>query len=169
MNLSRKQIHRYRKQTFGYQGEWGGTWRLGLADTDYQIKNRKLIRIYWAQGTRLHTLQWPLWEKNLLKSGYGGSDGTASACSARGPGSNPGSGRSPGEGTGTPLQYSCLENRMDGGAWRAIVHGVAKSRARLRDFTFTFTHICITDSPCCPLETNMAFWIDHTSTKILNK
>ena len=39
---------------------------------------------------------------------------------------------------GTPLQYSCLENPMDGGAWRAAVHGVAKSQIRLSDFTFTF-------------------------------
>ena len=39
---------------------------------------------------------------------------------------------------GTPLQYSCLENPMDGGAWQAAVHGVAKSRTRLSDFTFTF-------------------------------
>ena len=43
-----------------------------------------------------------------------------------------------GEGNGTPLQYSCLENPMDGGAWWAVVHGVAKSRTRLSDFTFTF-------------------------------
>ena len=43
-----------------------------------------------------------------------------------------------GEGNGTPLQYSCLENPMDGGAWWAAVHGVAKSRARLIDFTFAF-------------------------------
>ena len=43
-----------------------------------------------------------------------------------------------GEGNGTPLQYSCLENLMDGGAWWATVHGVAKSRTRLSDFTFTF-------------------------------
>ena len=43
-----------------------------------------------------------------------------------------------GEGNGTPLQYSCLENRMDGGAWWAAVHGVAKSQTRLSDFTFTF-------------------------------
>ena len=43
-----------------------------------------------------------------------------------------------GEGNGTPLQYSCLENPMDGGAWWAPVHGVAKSQARLSDFTFTF-------------------------------
>ena len=42
------------------------------------------------------------------------------------------------EGNGTPLQYSCLENPMDGGAWWAAVHGVAKSQTRLNDFTFTF-------------------------------
>ena len=44
------------------------------------------------------------------------------------------------EGTGTPLQYSCLENPMDRGAWWAAVHGVAKSPTRLSDFTFTFLH-----------------------------
>ena len=43
-----------------------------------------------------------------------------------------------GEGNGTPLQYSCLENLMDGGAWWAAVHGVANSQARLSNFTFTF-------------------------------
>ena len=43
-----------------------------------------------------------------------------------------------GEGNGTPLQYSCLENPMDGGAWWAAVHEVAKSRTQLSDFTFTF-------------------------------
>ena len=43
-----------------------------------------------------------------------------------------------GEGNGNPLQYSCLENPMDGGAWWAAVHGVAKSRTPLSDFTFTF-------------------------------
>ena len=43
-----------------------------------------------------------------------------------------------GEGNGTPLQYSCLENPMDGGAWWAAVHGVAKSRAQPSNFTFTF-------------------------------
>ena len=43
-----------------------------------------------------------------------------------------------GEGNGTPLQYSCLENPMDGGAWWAAVHGVAKSWTQLSNFTFTF-------------------------------
>ena len=46
--------------------------------------------------------------------------------------------RENGEGSGTPLQYSCLENPMDGGAWKATVHGVAKTRTQLSDFTFTF-------------------------------
>ena len=45
-----------------------------------------------------------------------------------------------GEGNGTPLQYSCLENPTDGGAWWAAVHGVAKSRTRLSDFTFFTFH-----------------------------
>ena len=63
-----------------------------------------------------------------LKDFPGGSDGKASAYSVGDPGSIPGWGRSPGEGNGTPLQYSCLENPMDGGAWWATVHGVAKSQ-----------------------------------------
>ena len=63
----------------------------------------------------------------------------ASTYNAGDPSSIPGWGRSPGEGNGNPLQFSCLENPMDGGAWQAIVHGVAKSRTRLSDFTsFTF-------------------------------
>ena len=54
------------------------------------------------------------------------SDGKASACNAGDLGSIPGSERSPGEGNGKPLQYSCLENPMDGGAWGTTVHGVAE-------------------------------------------
>ena len=57
----------------------------------------------------------------------GGSDRKKSACNAGNPGSVPGLGRSPGEGNGYRLQYSCLENPMDRGAWWATVHGVAKS------------------------------------------
>ena len=60
-----------------------------------------------------------------------GLDGKGSACSTGDPGSIPGSGRSPGEGNGYPLQYSCLENPMDGGAWWALLHGVTKSWTRL--------------------------------------
>ena len=61
----------------------------------------------------------------------GGSDGTESACNAGDPGSVPGVGRSPGGGNGHPLQYSCLENSMDRGAWRATVRGAAKSQTQL--------------------------------------
>ena len=57
----------------------------------------------------------------------GGSDGKASACDAGDSGSIPGLGRSPGEGNDNPLQYSCLENPMDGEAWWATVHGVVES------------------------------------------
>ena len=66
-----------------------------------------------------------------------GSEAKASACNAGDLDQIPG--RSPGGGNGNPLQYSCLENPMDRGAWRATVHGVAESRTRLSDFTFTFT------------------------------
>ena len=68
----------------------------------------------------------------------GGSDGKESAFDAEDLGLIPGLGRSPGEGNGTPLQYSCLKNPMDGGAWWAAVHGVTKSWTRLGNFTFTF-------------------------------
>ena len=57
-----------------------------------------------------------------------------------------------GEGNGTPLQYSCLENPLDGGAWKAAVHGVAKGRARLSDFTFTFHFSCIGEGNGNPLQ-----------------
>ena len=65
----------------------------------------------------------------------GGSEVKASAFNAGDLGLIPGSGKSPGEGNGNPLQYSCLENPMDGGAWWAVVHGVAKSQTRLNNFT----------------------------------
>ena len=71
----------------------------------------------------------------------GGASGKGPACNAgdiRDKGSIPGSGRSPGEGNGNPLQYSCLKNPMARGAWWATVHGVAKSQTGLRD-TNTFT------------------------------
>ena len=65
---------------------------------------------------------------NLPVVGFpGGSDGKESACSVGDLGLIPWSGRSPGEGNGYPLQYSCLENSMDRGAWQATVPGVAES------------------------------------------
>ena len=75
----------------------------------------------------------PGWRNNQ----WARSEVKASACDAGDLGSVPGLGRSPGGGHGNPLQYSCLENPMDGGAWWATVHGVTTSRTRLSDFTFT--------------------------------
>ena len=64
---------------------------------------------------------------------HGGSDSKVSACNAGDPGSIPGLGQSPGEGNGYPLQYSCLENPMDRGAWWATVHEVTQSWTQLSD------------------------------------
>ena len=81
-----------------------------------------------------------------------GSEGKASACNVGDLGSIPGLGRSPGEGNGNPLQYSCLENPTDRGAWWATVYGVTKSQTQLSDFTslhiwpqiiFFFLCVCI--------------------------
>ena len=71
----------------------------------------------------------------------GGSDGKESPCNAEDPGLIPGLGRSPGEGNGNPLQYSCLENPRDRGAWWAAVHRVTQSRTRLKQLSM---HTC----PC---------------------
>ena len=65
-----------------------------------------------------------LWLSNILFPG--GLDGKESACNVGDLGSIPGLGRCPGEGHDNPLQYSCLENYMDRGAWQATVHGVAE-------------------------------------------
>ena len=67
------------------------------------------------------------------KHSPGGSDGKEFACNAGDLGLIPESGKLPGEENSNPLQYSCLENSMDRGAWRATVHGVAKSWTRLSD------------------------------------
>ena len=75
----------------------------------------------------------------MFLSGFpGGSDGKESPYSVGDLGSIPGLGRSPGGGNGNTLQYSCLENSMQGGAWRATVHGIPKSRTWLSDFLFFF-------------------------------
>ena len=72
---------------------------------------------------------------SALNVGFpGDSVSKESDCNARDPGSIPGSGRLPGEGNGNPLQYSCLGNPMDRGAWRAMVHGGHKSWTRFSDY-----------------------------------
>ena len=82
----------------------------------------------------------------------GDSEVKASACNAGDLGSIPGSGSSPGGGNGNPLQYSCLENRMDRGAWWATVHGVAKSWTRLSDLTYLLTYLT------CPRSQTWKWW-----------
>ena len=77
-------------------------------------------RMNWETGVDIYTLL-------CIKCFLGGSDSKESACSAVHLGLIPELGRSPGDGHGNPLQYSCLENPMDRGAWRAIVLGSQKS------------------------------------------
>ena len=78
-----------------------------------------------------------LTSKVLLGDFPGGSDGEESTCNAGDLGSISGSGRSPGKENRYPLQYSCLENSMDRGAWWATVHEVAKSRTQLSNLAWT--------------------------------
>ena len=81
------------------------------------------------------TLAWKIpWteEPDTIFEGFpGGSEVKASASNVGNPGSFPVSGRSPGEGNGNPVHYSCLENPMDRGAWQATVHGITKVRRSL--------------------------------------
>ena len=77
----------------------------------------------------------------------GGSEVKASACSAGDLGSIPRSRRFPGEGNGNPLQYSCLENPIDGGAWWATVHGVAKSQTQLSNSLSLFFSDSVVQNP----------------------
>ena len=100
-----------------------------LLDASGQTKN--WIDVRWSNGRQ---------SNRSLVYILGGSDGKVSACNAGDPGSLPGSGRSPGDGNGNPLQYPCLENPMVRGAWQVIVHGVAKSWTWLSDFTFFSIH-----------------------------
>ena len=75
-----------------------------------------------------------VWLSGISERGSpGGSDGKESACNAGDPGLIPGSGRSLGGGNGNPLQYSCLGNTMNRGAWKATVLGVAKSQTQLKN------------------------------------
>ena len=107
-----------------------GWWRL--------ISSRFLVRTSCHKTAHANGYSgaWPGWAVSLTVPPLtglwkpcvpGGSDGDVSACNTEDSGLIPGSGRFPGEGNGYPLQYSCLENSMDGGAWQPIVRGVAKS------------------------------------------
>ena len=102
----------------------------------------------------------------LILLGFpGGSEVKTSACNAGDPGSIPGSGISPREGNGSPLQHSCLENLMDRGAWWAMVHSITHNRTQLKRLS-KHVCICITDSFCPTPETNTTLWINYTPIKI---
>ena len=105
------------------------------------IQNRKRRILNWLlkgkqvfNNNRESSLYRTYTKAQKYERGFpGGSDSKESACSAGDPGSTLGVGRSSGEGNGSPLQYSCLENSMDKAAQRATIHRVAKSRTRLSD------------------------------------
>ena len=97
-----------------------------------ELRNLVIDREAWC--AMLHGVT-----KMTLGFGNGDSEVKVSACNAGDLGLIPGLGRSPGEGNGNLLQYSCLENPLDGGAWRAAVHGVTKSRTRLKHLARTHT------------------------------
>ena len=94
-------------------------------------------------------------KKNPVLYVWGFPDGSeGKACNVGDLGSIPVSGRSPGEGNGNPLQFSCLENPMDREAWQSTVHGVTKSQTRLSDFTHSLTTrywtvICLLGTSTC--------------------
>ena len=95
--------------------------------------NRAVSSVASVENPRACHPENPFWTVGFP----GGSEVKASASNAGDLGSIPGLRRSPGEGNGNPLRYSCLENPVDGGAWWVTVHGVTKSRTWLSDFTFT--------------------------------
>ena len=92
-----------------------------------------------------------IFQSPMFLQSSGVSDGKASAYNTEDPGSIPGSGRSPGEGNGNPLQYFCLENPMDGGAWRAAVHRVAKSWTQQTSLDFNVSAVSTSSSVKCAL------------------
>ena len=105
-------------------GGSGGGWRVGVTYLSLGLRETFLAEEASRIGITVCL--------SMQFTGFpGGSDGKESACNAGNPGSIPGSGISPGEGNGNPLQYSCPENSMDGGDWRPTVHGAAKSQRRL--------------------------------------
>ena len=105
-------------------GGSGGGWRAGVT---YRSLGRRETSLA-EEASRIGITVCPSMQ---LMGFSGGSDGKESACNAGNPGSIPGSGISPGEGNGNPLQNSCPENSMDGGDWRPTAHGVVKSQRRL--------------------------------------
>ena len=95
----------------------------------------------------------------FLRVFLGGSGCKESTCSEGYLSSIPASGRFLGEGNGYPLQYSCLENSMDRGAWQAIIHGVAKSQTWLSDLQYTHAHTHTHAHACTHTHTHTYIYI----------
>ena len=114
-------------------------WKEGLDDVinlaNYFKSHSQISPIIQAKPTyeTFHKLKQPGISEMDFNVGLCGSAGKKSGCNVGDLGSIPGLGRSPGEGNGNPLQYSCLENPMDRGVWWATVHGVAESWTLLSD------------------------------------
>ena len=120
-------------QVYSMVADWPqilpGPWQEALALCQVSLSRLLTVHRTWQLVSRKASgsvIEW----KSLCP---GGSDSKESACNARDLCWIPGLGRSPREGNGNPLQYSCLENSMDRGAWWTIVHGITKSWARLSD------------------------------------
>ena len=126
------------------RGAWAGTQELQLQLCTWA----GLCVVVWGRGTDYKALvgMWPacaalpgFYLRLLPRYGFpGGSVGEESACNAGHLGSIPGSGRSPGEGNGYPVQYSCLENSTDRGTWWTTAHGVARIWTGLSNPHFHF-------------------------------
>ena len=127
--------------TWVWKISWRRAWQLTPVFLSGEPHRQRSLVGYSIWGyTELDTTEAALAETSssysTLNKGFpGGSEVKASVCNAGDLGSIPGSGRSPGQGTGNPLQYSCLENPMDGEALWTTVHRVTKSQTRLSDFT----------------------------------
>ena len=112
-------------------------WMASPAQCTLRLKTGK-PDVLWSMGLQIVIHDW-VTEKQENTLGFpGGASGKELTCQCRrlrDTGSIPGLGRSPGEGQGNPLQYSCLENPMDRGAWWATVHGAAKSQTQLKQLS----------------------------------
>ena len=98
---------------------------MGEAEGDEKVKSKNKVSTLDCNLEGRYDMTWASWVVLVVKDPPANAGDTGEA------GLIPGSGRSPGEGNGNPLQYSCWENPMDRGVWRALVHGVAKSLTRL--------------------------------------
>ena len=142
ISLRRRHMSRDLKDMKKWATHWG---KEGIS-TYLKIK----VKLSWLKQIKAMDFAFKL-RKRLCHVGFpGGSDGKEFAPSAGDLGLIPRLGRSPGKGSGNPLQYSCLGNWMDRGAWWATVHGVAKSLTQLRDWvrvcTQTQSIYCLTHS-----------------------